>query len=356
MSEITRPFGLRIPLTSEGGIPLLLVAGALALLPGCGAPPALEVEEIPFTEADLRGLGPAQVEMLTLIAGVGAAVAGERVGELGATWMAREKHALRIRRLQAEVALERAGAHEEALRIQYESAPEWELEVRHLVLLAPRTAPESARNQAREGAEAALRRIRGGEDFAQVAGEISEEPGAARRGGLLQPGREGTWVPEFWRAARNLEPGDISPVVETTYGFHVLKLENRRAVPFEEARAAFVLTLGTRLHDPAAFQERLAERGTTGDPEALTALLDARGVEVTGNEAEALRREWERTILPFSHGFGFEVGMSRSRLRERSLDALGATGQGALLAREELRSLAPVLLPEIATVDRRGGA
>src|SRR5690606_13003901 len=62
-----------------------------------------------------------------------------------------------------------------------------------------------------------------------------EEPGAARRGGLLQPGREGSWVAPFWLAAVALEPGEVSDVVETEYGYHVLKLESREPLPFSEA-------------------------------------------------------------------------------------------------------------------------
>ncbi|MFW5947326.1 MAG: peptidylprolyl isomerase, partial [Gemmatimonadota bacterium] len=67
-----------------------------------------------------------------------------------------------------------------------------------------------------------------------------DEPRAAERGGLLEPGREGSWVPEFWAAAASLEEGEISPVVETEFGFHVIRLEERRAVPFDEARDRFL--------------------------------------------------------------------------------------------------------------------
>src|SRR5690606_1075757 len=95
---------------------------------------------------------------------------------------------------------------------------------------------EALRAEARRKAERALERIRAGEPFPEVAAEVSEEPGAEGRQGLLQPGREGSWVSEFWNAARALDPGEVSPVTETQYGFHVLRLEERREIPFEEAR------------------------------------------------------------------------------------------------------------------------
>ena len=49
-----------------------------------------------------------------------------------------------------------------------------------------------------------------GADFAETAAQLSEEPGAEGRQGLLVPGRDGLWVPEFWAAALALEPGDIT--------------------------------------------------------------------------------------------------------------------------------------------------
>src|SRR5690606_39027311 len=127
------------------------------------------------------------------------------------------------------------------LREAYASAPEWELEVRHIIRLVDEAAPAQVRQQAQAEAEEVLRRARAGEDFAALAAEWSEEPGAGARGGLLHPGREGTWVDPFWEAAVALEPGEISGVVESQYGFHVLKLDDRRPVPFDEADRAALL-------------------------------------------------------------------------------------------------------------------
>lgn len=108
-------------------------------------------------------------------------------------------------------------------------------------MLSARYEGDATRAAARAKAERALGRIRAGEPFPAVAAELSEEPGAEGRQGLLPPGREGSWVDEFWEAALALELGEISPVVETQYGFHVLRLENREAIPFEEARNVVTL-------------------------------------------------------------------------------------------------------------------
>jgi foldase protein PrsA len=132
---------------------------------------------------------------------------------------------------------------DEHLDAYYRRNPQSDQTVRHLIDMPPRHEAASPREEARAKATRAHERIRNGEPFPEVAAEVSEEPGAEGRQGLLEPGRKGAWVGEFWDAASALQAGDVSPVVETTYGFHVLRLEGRTLVPFEEVRAQVMLDL-----------------------------------------------------------------------------------------------------------------
>lgn len=66
-------------------------------------------------------------------------------------------------------------------------------------------------------------RAKQGEDFAALAREYSDDPSSAERGGWLSPVRPGIFVPEFEDAAYRLKPGEVSDVVETHFGFHVIK-------------------------------------------------------------------------------------------------------------------------------------
>jgi parvulin-like peptidyl-prolyl isomerase len=80
-----------------------------------------------------------------------------------------------------------------------------------------------SRDEARTRAQEALRRARRGEDFARLAGEFSDEPGAAARGGDLNRFGHGAMVPQFEQAAFALQVNQISDLVETPFGFHVIK-------------------------------------------------------------------------------------------------------------------------------------
>ncbi|HEY3251379.1 MAG TPA: peptidylprolyl isomerase [Ignavibacteria bacterium] len=83
---------------------------------------------------------------------------------------------------------------------------------------------EEARQQARIKAQAILDSIRAGTDFSDLARRNSEDPGSAPQGGLLGKSKKGSFVKEFEDAAFLLNPGQISELVETEFGYHIIKL------------------------------------------------------------------------------------------------------------------------------------
>ena len=108
------------------------------------------------------------------------------------------------------------------------TSPPTRIGARHVLIQymgAEKAAPSvvRSRDQALSVAQEVLRRARAKEDFARLAIEFSDEPGAGGRGGSLGRFTHGQMVPAFEAAAFKLEVGQISDIVETPFGFHIIQ-------------------------------------------------------------------------------------------------------------------------------------
>ena len=109
----------------------------------------------------------------------------------------------------------------------------------HILIQVPQGADAATKAAARTKAEGILKDLKGGKDFAAAAKENSQDPGSAVNGGDLGFFEQGQMVPPFEQAAFALKPGQMSEIVESQFGFHIIKVAERqdtRVVPLEEAK------------------------------------------------------------------------------------------------------------------------
>jgi peptidyl-prolyl cis-trans isomerase C len=159
-------------------------------------------------------------------------------------------------------AVAKAATTEEAERKAYDEAakaepPQQEVHARHILL------------PTEEEAKKALARVKGGEDFAKVATELSKDPSG--NGGDLGWFTKDRMVPEFSDAAFKLKDGEISEPVKTQFGWHIIKIEGVRTKsfpPFEQVKDQ-----AARFVSQKAEQEALAQLHSAAKIE----LLDADG-------------------------------------------------------------------------------
>ncbi len=113
-----------------------------------------------------------------------------------------------------------------------------EVHARHILFRAP-AGDEKAGKDAEDKVKAVIARLKKGEDFAKVASELTEDPSGKANGGDLGYFSKEQMVPEFSDTAFKLEKGQLSEPVKTQFGWHVLKVEDKRAKAppkFEEVK------------------------------------------------------------------------------------------------------------------------
>ncbi len=132
----------------------------------------------------------------------------------------------------------------EANKNEYE-----QVHARHILIAfkgSPAAQPgkkELTEAEAKAKAEDIRAKLVAGADFAEMAKKESDDSGSGIRGGDLGTFGRGQMVPEFEKAAFEAKVGEISPVIRTKYGFHIIKVESHETTPFSEARASLEKSL-----------------------------------------------------------------------------------------------------------------
>ncbi|NJD11756.1 MAG: hypothetical protein FIB01_15390 [Gemmatimonadetes bacterium] len=176
-----------------------------------------------------------------------------------------------------------------------------EVKARHVLLRLPADATPQQRDSVMKLAIDVRDQARAGTDFAELAKKYSQEPGAAERGGDLGYFAKGQMVGPFEDAAFKLEPGQISDVVETPFGLHIIKVEDKKLPKYEDQKDAF---------RAQAVQQRVAQ----AEEQYLKQLTDNRKLEVqdgavevakdlaTKPETKLSRRAGNRALVKYEGG------------------------------------------------------
>jgi len=166
--------------------------------------------------------------------------------KMGDTLEFKRKLAFNREKLLMEQLLQKAGKEaltDKAMHDVYDEAAkqmgqEQEVHARHILIRAA-AGDDKASKEAEDKIKAIIVRLKKGEDFAKVASEATEDPSGKANGGDLGYFSKEQMVPEFSDTAFKLDKGQISEPVKTQFGWHVIKVEDKRVKPvppFDEVK------------------------------------------------------------------------------------------------------------------------
>lgn len=128
-----------------------------------------------------------------------------------------------------------------------------EVKVRHILIKTPEPVngkvDEKAVEEAKTKAESVLKQVQAGGNFAELAKKDSDDPGSKDKGGELGWIQHGQTVPEFDHAAFALKPGETSGLVRSTFGFHIIQVEDKHEAhvkPLDEVKAQIEPTIAAQ--------------------------------------------------------------------------------------------------------------
>lgn len=154
---------------------------------------------------------------------------------------------------------------------------------RHILKEVDKEAGEEAKKTARAAIEDIEKRLQGGADFAEIATAESDDPGSAKNGGDLGLFGKGRMVPPFEAAAFALEPGQTSAIVESDFGFHIIRVYEKKAAgiaPYDEVKDKIRQTLATRKAVDRVFDDSAEDAAKIQDGATLDAVAEARGAKL----------------------------------------------------------------------------
>ena len=219
---------------------------------------------------------------------------------------------------------------------------------RHILISVAADVPQKDRDAARAKAEKILDQLKQGADFAKLAAQDSDDQGTRDRGGDLGFFQRGQMIKPFEDAAFSLKPGELSGVVQTQYGYHIIKVEEVKPAhtdPLAQARPRIVELIRERVGQKAARAGQHDDLAAALGGAKLRDLAAKRGLEVVstppfaeGEPIPKLERNPEFTSTAFKLGKG-------------EISAVSGKGSGLFLI--QLIDRDPAHIPPLKQIEDR---
>jgi parvulin-like peptidyl-prolyl isomerase len=240
---------------------------------------------------------------------------------------------------------------EELREIYASQAPGAQLEASHILLGFPQEASQAERDSVRALAEALRDRALAGESFSALAREFSQDRGSAVQGGSLGSFGRNEMVRPFEEAAFALEVGAISEVVETPFGLHVIRLDDRRVPGLGEVGPQFRRQIQSQRFAEAesTFVAGLEARAAPEIQEGAVEIVQ----ELAGEPGARLAGRARRRALVEYQGGAFTVGEFQSFVQARNQQFRDQVGAGT---EEQIEGLLTSLVQRELLVNEARGA
>lgn len=192
-------------------------------------------------------------------------------------------------------------AHKIYDRTKAAIGPDGLIQVAHILLRLDQKASDEEQKAAKIRIDSIYNALKQGADFGELAKKVSQDPGSAQQGGELPFVQHGQLVKEFEDAAFALKEGEMSPVVQSPYGYHIILMKARKQLePFEEHRDNIL-----KFIDQRGIRDRIVEQkldtlvSQSGGQLTKEAILEKKADEMSATDMELkyLIREYHDGLL-----------------------------------------------------------
>ncbi len=196
------------------------------------------------------------------------------------------------------------------------------VKVRH-ILIKTQGKPKQDAPKLKAKAEDILKQLQHGANFAELAKKDSEDPGSAEKGGELGWIVRGQTVPNFEKTAFSLKPGELSGVVETEYGYHIIQVEDKQAArtqSFDDVKGQILLDLKKQV-------------AADNLKKAVDAAHEA--IEKSPGQAEAIAKQYGLKFFKVD-GFTNGAGLPEVNTEPQVVNAITSASKGTVTDVQDL--------------------